>query len=339
MRFPLLALLVLVVVALATAAGWWVLRDAGRREGRRGWVANSGYVRELPKYRALVRRTRWALVGVVASLVGLTVAVAVSAGAPVDRHLEDRRLSSRDIVLCLDASGSMIPYDGQIAASFRRIVDHFSGERISLHLWSARTMVLFPLTDDYDMATQTLEDVGDLMTDGYQGQTSDGVYVTTELMDFLEGTDDPNGQLSSLAGDGLAGCVLGFDHTDRERSRMVILATDNEVLGSQIYTLPQAMEFARQQGVVVTALYPGDTTYLTSEGTELRDQVRTTGGDFHDAAQPSSVDGIIAEIEAQQRVDLEGSATTVETDRPGSALAWVAVALVALLALCGWARL
>lgn len=120
---------------------------------------------------------------------------------------------------------------------------------------------------------------------------------------------------------------------------MVILATDNEVLGAQIYTLPQAMEFARQQGVVVTALYPGDTTYLTAEGTELRDQVRTTGGDFHDAAQPSSVDGIIAEIEAQQRVDLEGSATTVETDRPGTALAWVAVALVALLALGGWARL
>lgn len=339
MRHPLLTVAVLVVVALAAVAGWWLLRNAGRREGRKGWVANSGYVRELPKYRALVRRTRWALAGTVVSLVGLTAAVAVSAGAPVDRHLEDRRLSSRDIVLCLDASGSMVPYDGQILASFRRIVEHFSGERISLHLWSARTQVLFPLTDDYDMATTTLKDVGDLMTNGYQGASSDGVYVTSELLDFLEATEDPNGQLSSLSGDGLAGCVLGFDHTDQERSRMVILATDNEVLGAQIYTLPQAVEFARQQGVVVTALYPGDTTYLTSEGTELRDQVRLTGGDFHDAAQPSSVDGIIAEIEAQQRVDLEGSATTVETDRPGRALAWVGVALVALLALGGWARL
>ncbi|MDN6565853.1 MAG: hypothetical protein L0K65_02225 [Actinomyces sp.] len=339
MRFPWLTLAVVVVVVLAAAAGWWLLRDAGRREGRRGWVANSGYVRDLPKYRALVRRTRWALAGTVVAVASLAAAVAVSAGAPVDRHMEDRRLSSRDIVLCLDASGSMIPYDGQIVTSFRTIVDHFSGERISLQLWSARTMVMFPLTDDYEMADQSLQDVGALMTDGFRGKSDSGVYVSSELLDFLEGTQDPEGQLASLAGDGLAGCVLGFDHTDQERSRMVILATDNEVLGPQIYTLTQAVTFARQQGVVVTALYPGDTTYLSSEGQELRDQVRLTGGEFHDAAEPSAVQGIIAEIEAQQRVDLDGSATTVETDRPGRALAWLGVALVALLALGGWARL
>lgn len=339
MRYPWLLVLVPVAVAMAAVAGWVLLRGAGRHSGRSGWVANSGYVRDLPKFRTLQRRSRWALVGAAASLAGLVAAVSVSAASPVDRHLEDQKLSSRDIVLCLDGSGSMIPYDGEIADSFRTIIEHFNGERISLQLWSARSMTLFPLTDDYSMATQTLQDAGDLMSSGYLGSTKDGVYVSQELLDFLTPIDDPYQQVSSLAGDGLASCVLGFDHTDQERSRMILLATDNEVLGDQIYTLAQAMKFARDQHVVVTALYPGDTTYLTAEGEELRTLVETTGGQFYDASNPSSVQGIVSDIEKQQRVDLEGSATTVETDRPGTAIAWIAVALLALLGVGAWARL
>ncbi len=339
MRFPWLPWACAAVIVAVGVIGWLVLRGAGRRSGHRGWVANSGYVRDLPKYRTLLRRTRWGVAGTVACLAVVAVAASVSAGAPVDRRLEDRRLSSRDIVLCLDDSGSMIPYDAEIAGAFRQMADHFSGERVALHLWSARTMVMFPLTDDYDMVGDTLADVERIMSQGYQGQDDTGVYVSSELYDFLEATDDPDMEVSSLAGDGLASCVLGFDHTDQERSRMVILATDNEVLGAQIYTLAQAVDFARQQHVVVTALYPGDTTSLSAEGQELRDQVRLTGGDFYDAHDPSSVDGIVAEIEAQQLAEVQGSATTLETDRPGAPLAWAALGLLALLAVGAWARL
>ena len=339
MRYPLLLVLVPALVVLAGVVGWAGLRGGGPAPGRRAWVANTDHVRRLPRYRALRRRSRWALAAMAVSVVGLLVAVSVSAASPVDRRLEDRELAFRDIVLCLDGSGSMIPYDGEIADSFRTIVDHFDGERISLQLWSARSLTLFPLTDDYTMASQTLRDAGDLMTSGYLGSSTDGVYVSNELLDFLEPIDDPDLRSSSLAGDGLAACVLGFDHTDQERSRMILLATDNEVLGDQIYTLAQAMDFARRQGVVVTALYPGSTTDLSAEGQELRTLVGTTGGAFYDAWDPSSVDGIITDIEAQQRVEVEGSATTVETDRPGTALAWVAACLLALLGVGAWARL
>ncbi len=338
MRFPWLIAVCLLVMILAAVSGWFLLRDAGRRAGRRGWVANSGYVRELPKYRALVRRQRWALLGAVMCVLGLALATSVTAAAPVDRHLEDERLASRDIILCLDASGSMLPYDGAIADSFDTITDHFSGERISLHLWSAQTMTLFPLTDDYAMASETLGNVATLMKTGYLGQDLDGVYVSRELSDFLEPTVDPTETVSSLSGDGLAGCVLGFDRTNTERSRLVVLATDNEVLGSEIYTLSQAIDLAKQQGVTVIGLYPGNTSVLPSEGEELRDLVRSTGGDFYDAKDPGSVDGIISDIESHQRVDLEGS-TVVETDRPEGPLTWVVVALIALLAIAAWFRL
>ena len=58
MRFWWLIPLVLVAVAAATGVGWWFARRAGQRSGKKGWVANSGYLRGLPKYQALVRRTR-----------------------------------------------------------------------------------------------------------------------------------------------------------------------------------------------------------------------------------------------------------------------------------------
>ncbi|WP_022867363.1 VWA domain-containing protein [Schaalia vaccimaxillae] len=341
MKYGWLIPLVIIVIVAALVAGWFLSREAARRSGKKGWVANTGYVRELPKYQALVRRSRLMLAGASLSFALLVGAVSISAGSPVDRRIEDERLASRDIVLCLDASGSMMPYDGQIGSSFRQIIEHFSGERISLHLWSARTIIKFPLTDDYVMADEILEEMSTIISEGYMGEAPDGssVYVTTELLDYLEGVDDPDRQASSLAGDGLASCILSFDHTDQERSRTVLLATDNEIMGSQIYTLTQATDLAKDQNVTVTALYPGEGDYLTADGEELRDLVESTGGTFYDASDPGSVAGIIQDIEAQQQVELEGQSHVIETDKPETPLAWIVVGLLALLTVLAGARL
>ena len=61
MRFWWLIPVVLAVVAIATVVGWLLARRAGVRSGKKGWVANTGYLRGLPKYQALVRRTRASL--------------------------------------------------------------------------------------------------------------------------------------------------------------------------------------------------------------------------------------------------------------------------------------
>ena len=341
MRYGWLIGVVIAAVLIAACVGWATSRRAVRRSGKKGWVANSGYVRALPQYQALVRRSRLSFAGAVACFALLVGAVAISAGSPVDRRIEDERLASRDIIICLDASGSMMPYDGQIGSSFRQIVERFSGERISLHLWSARTVVKFPLTDDYAMADDILDEMSTIISDGYLGESSDGnsVYVSSELLDYLEGVDDPNLEASSLAGDGLASCILGFDHTDQQRSRTVLLATDNEVMGSQIYTLRQAMEFAVDQDVTVTTLYPGDSDFMTAEGEELKALTESTGGVFYDASDPASVAGIVADIEAQQMVDLEGDSAVVETDQPAGPLAWIIIGLLTMLAVAAFARL
>ena len=338
MRFWWLIPVVLAVVAVATVVGWLLARRAGVRSGKKGWVANTGYLRGLPKYQALVRRTRASLAIAFVCFLIAVIATSVSAGAPVDRYVKHDKSASRDIVLCLDSSGSMLPYDSKIGGAFRQIISHFEGERISLQLWDAYSMTMFPLTDDYDMATDVLQDMSDTIDTGLI-QVGGKISGTRELFEYLEPVLDENQEVSSLVGDGLASCIMGFDHNDKQRSRTILLATDNEVYGSGVYDLSEAIEFAKKQGVTVTALYPGSDTNLGYQAQQLRDEVRKTGGDFYDASSPSAVDSVVRQIEAEQKEELDSAGKMIETDRPGAALGWTLVGVVSLLGLLAFGRL
>jgi len=338
MRFWWLIPVVLAVVVIATVVGWMLARRAGVRSGKKGWVANTGYLRGLPKYQALVRRARPSLAMAFVCFLIAVIAPSVSAGAPVDRYVKHDKSASRDIVLCLDSSGSMLPYDSKIGGAFRQIISHFEGERISLQLWDAYSMTMFPLTDDYDMATDVLQDMSDTIDTGLI-QVGGKISGTRELFEYLEPVLDENQEVSSLVGDGLASCVMGFDHNDKQRSRTILLATDNEVYGDGVYDLSEAIEFAKSQGVTVTALYPGSDISLSREAIELRDEVRKTGGDFYDASSPSAVDSVVRQIEAEQKEELDSAGKMIETDRPGAALGWTLVGVVSLLGLLAFGRL
>ena len=303
MRFWWLIPVVLAVVVIATVVGWMLARRAGVRSGKKGWVANTGYLRGLPKYQALVRRTRASLAMAFVCFLIAVIATSVSA-----------------------------------SGAFRQIISHFEGERISLQLWDAYSMTMFPLTDDYDMANDVLQEMSDTIDTGlirFGGKLSG----TQELFDYLAPVMDENREVSSLVGDGLSSCIMGFDHNDKQRSRTILLATDNEVYGDGVYDLSEAIEFAKKQGVTVTALYPGSDTNLGYQAQQLRDEVRKTGGDFYDASSPSAVDSVVRQIEAEQKEELDSAGKMMETDRPGAALGWTLVGVVSLLGLLAFGRL
>ena len=184
---------------------------------------------------------------------------------------------------------------------------------------------------------ENLATLSSLLRNGVISKTSNGYRITNDLARYLEGTDDPDGQAASLIGDGLASCVLGFDHTDQERSRTIILASDNEVNGEGLYTLKEAIDFAKRQKVEVIGLYPGST--LTTEGEDMKNQVESTGGEFYTMSSSGTVDSIVQNIEAQQKREVEGDARVTVTDRVNKPVAWLAVAIVAFLGLVGFAKL
>lgn len=330
----------LVLLVSVGAAIFSYMRTRAKQEPV-DWVAGTSHLRIMRAYQQEQRRTRTTLWTGVVLLVAVSISLAVSAGLPIERKVEHPTLASRDIVLCLDASGSMLPYDGQILRAFSTMTDSFEGERISLQLWSAQSITKFPLTDDYGLAQGVLAEAAKVIDEGYLGPKGDDyVLVSHELADYLDGIEAPDGErMSSLVGDNLATCVLGFDHLNKERSRTVILATDNEVMGPQIYTTAEAVAFAESHDVDVIALYPGDGGVITAEGEQLKNLVQAAGGSFYNAEDPASIEKIIANIESQQLADLETGGTTVEVDRPEAAMVWAAWSVLGLLGLAAVRRL
>lgn len=338
MRFPLLLIALLLLLAAVVASGIWWART--KQAPTSVWVANTASLRSLPAFRRQQGRTRTAIVFLVLLLAGTYLALAQLAAAPVDRRVENPTLAQRDLVLCLDASGSMLPYDGQILDRMRELVDQFAGERVALQLWSAQSVVKFSLTDDYELIDDVLSEAAQIIRTGYLGEDEDYVLVSAELFDYLQGVDAPDGErIASLIGDGLASCVLSFDHHDQERSRTIILATDNEVQGPQIYTLQQAVKFATDQNIDLIALYPAMSGLLTTEGEEMRDLIEAVGGSFYKVDDPGAVEGIIEEIQSKQLADTEGESIVVETDRPRAYALWAVWLSLGALSILVWRRL
>ncbi|QCO98868.1 VWA domain-containing protein [Arthrobacter sp. 24S4-2] len=320
----------IIPVALLLAAGtyWLVRKRDGGDNARRRPVAHGDRLTELPEYQAAVRRhRRWLTITAAAGGVLMAAAV-VAAARPAERSTVSPEQRNRDIILCLDASGSMGSADAAVVEVFAKLAKGFDGERLGLTVFDSSAVQVFPLTDDYEYVQEQLQAAKDAF-DGAPGSAG-----------FLDGTW--NGAGSSLIGDGLASCVEGFPAPDagagagtgtEQRSRSVILATDNYVSGDPIFTLEEAGTLARKKGVRVYALNPGDYDYGTDAGqpgAQLRAAAEGTGGAYYGLDSPDAVPDIIRKVQSTEATAFRAAPQAVVADRAEIPLA---IALVSGLVL------
>jgi Ca-activated chloride channel family protein len=317
-------------VWLAVTAGvvglalWLHARRHARTSADAVPVAHSDRLTELPTYRAALARYRAALFGAVVVVSLVLVAAVLMSSRLVSISSYQPELRNRDIVLCLDVSGSMIDYDAVIVRTFRELVDEFDGERIGLVLFNASAVTYFPLTTDYRFVREQL------------------TYLENDLSSPLSDYEFINGTLlgegSSLIGDGLGSCVMRFDDVKQKRSRSIVLATDNYVAGKPILTLPEAGNFAAERNIRVYGINPGDITskdYIAEFAREMEQVVLATDGGYYALADPAAIPSIVDGIEKQQTTRLTGEPILVRTDEP----TWpflVSVLGTALIMYFGW---
>jgi hypothetical protein len=208
------AVVVLAAVAVGLALG---LRRRGRtRAGDTARVARAERLRALPSFRQALSRRMLALSGILALGAVTALVAGVVAARPMSAQTIQPVNTSRDIMLCLDVSGSMSEVDVEVLSVF----DELHYDFIREHLES--------MTRSFDYVDRIPEHwIGTLNGDG-----------------------------ASLIGDGLASCTMGFDHPDHDRSRSVIFATDNEINGASIVTLEEAAAYAASKNVRVFAINP-----------------------------------------------------------------------------------
>lgn len=313
LAFPWMLAVVGGLLILAVGAGvWWGVRRARRAASTARLIARAERVRSLETVAQAVRMRTFAAVGVVVLGTVAVGAAAMIAARPQTAQVVQPVSSSRDIMLCLDVSGSMAQVDVEALEVFADLVDGFEGERIGLTVFNSTSVQIFPLTDDYAFVQTQLAAFGEAMS-------------TPDLLSnpgAWEGT--LNGVGSSLVGDGLASCALGFDHADQDRSRSIVLATDNDARGESIVSLPDAAAFARSGGIRVFALNPVDGVDAT-QSAELSEVARVTGGQAYTLRGTTTVGDIVAAVQEQESAALVGAAQIVWTDTPD---VWIAVLLV-----------
>jgi hypothetical protein len=317
------------LVALACAGlgvmAWLAWRRRSRARLRRDGipVAHSERLTALPEYRRAIRRYRVLLACVLVAVV-VTSGVGVLLASRVSGvEAQTPQSYKRDIVLCLDVSGSMTDVDAKIVDTFASLAKSLHGERIGLTVFDSSAVQVFPLTDDYGYIETELT----AYRNSFRSQGASGLQYWT-------GTDRGDG--ASLIGDGLASCTLSFDG-DRSstRPRSIILATDNYVNGSPIFTLQKAATLAEKQKVRVYGIDPVDYSAsggLDSVATEMKQAVDGTGGGFYGLTGSQTVTSIVQRIDAHEAGVFVGATRLVVRDHPGPLLV---VALFSLLGVFG----
>ncbi|AXL13617.1 VWA domain-containing protein [Microbacterium foliorum] len=302
---------VLAAIAIGVVVG---LRSGARtEEHERARVARAERLRALPTFRQALNRRVLALSAVLL----LGVVAALSAGVIAARPMSSQTIqpvnTSRDIMLCLDVSGSMSEVDVEVLSVFEDLLDDFEGERIGLTIFNSSPVQIFPLTDDYDFIRGHLQSIRESFD------------YTDQVPEHWVGTLNGNG--ASLIGDGLAACTMAFDHPDDERSRSIIFATDNEINGASIVTLDEAAAYADSIGVRVFALNPvaGKDDAVSAE---LAKAAEVTGGAAYGLRDTTTVSDIVTQVQEQEATELKGQAQVVWTDTPNL---WIVVLLISML--------
>jgi len=304
------------VVILAVGIGLFLgLRSRARTAaGERARIARAERLRALPTFRSALRRRVLGLTGILALGAIATLSAGVVAARPMSSQTIQPVNTSRDIMLCLDVSGSMSEVDVEVLSVFEELLEGFKGERIGLTIFNSSPVQVFPLTDDYEFVREHLQSVRESFD------------YTEDIPEHWVGT--LNGDGASLIGDGLAACAMAFDHPDDERSRSVILATDNEVNGASIVTVEEAAAYAKGNGVRVFAINPvqGKDAAVSDE---LTAAAESTGGQAYGLRDTTTVGDIVTAVQEQDATELRGQAQVVWTDTPNL---WIVVLMITSLA-------
>ncbi|GAA5230164.1 VWA domain-containing protein [Arthrobacter cryoconiti] len=283
-------------------------------------VAHADRLTSLPRYqKALAAQKKWLAVAV-ASLLLMAGALLVAAARPVQETNHIPQTSNRDIILCLDVSGSMMDTDEEIVDNFSELVTEFKGERIALTIFDATAVQVFPLTDDYDFVAEQLKIAKNAMN------------IDSGNFDFFDGTYEVPG--SSLIGDGLASCVSGFpQEAGVQRSRSVVFATDNMLAGHPLLTLPEAASLAKTGHIRVYSLNPNDystDSYPDQIATELKVASESTGGAYYPLKSDSAVKSIVKKVQDTEAAKLKGAPLKTVVDQPAVPLGLAMLGLLGL---------
>lgn len=317
-----------VTALIIFVVSYWLSKRKSKVSQQVG-VANLDRLTSLPEYQKTQSNYKvW--LGVGAGILACLIMVSmVISSQPVTVTSTTQTKYNRDVVLCLDVSGSMVDVDLELIEKFHSLTEEFQGERISLVIWNSKSFMVFPLTDDYDYIQENLDAVKQgLSVPSDPTGSGDGLNILSYTVD-----DSANG---SLIGDGLTACTLGFDQDDSQepRSKSIILATDNVVNGEQIINFDEAVQYATDNDVTIYGIKPFTGFEQGNEGETMQAAIeQINGGKYYTLTDPGAVPEIVNEISKEEATALESDPILTKTPSPQIWIGFAVFGIISFLIL------
>jgi len=244
---------------------------------------------------------------------------------------------NRDIILCLDISTTVDELNAILIDKLIDVVEDLDGQKFGIVIFNTTPVLICPLTTDYEYVVDTLEKLKtglEMRTDYYDGK----IGYSDEYAEYdaflsngtLIGNEDRG---SSIIGDGLAAASMDFGNIeeDPDRTRIIIFATDNDLQGEEIITLPEAGQMCKDKGIIV---YGIGTEYMySSDRTQMQKAVESTGGEFFYGESKTAVKDIVSEIEDQVATLDDATYEIREIDQPETPFYLLLASITAMILL------
>ncbi|MBO5087329.1 MAG: VWA domain-containing protein [Lachnospiraceae bacterium] len=303
-------------------------------EGKK--VANTSLIEETAYFKKLYREYKLLKAAVVVCIM-IAIAmcfVMLSRPAKIDTITEEIR--NRDIFLCMDISDSVDDLNLDMCDELKKVVQELDGERFGISIFNGQSVLLVPLTTDYDYVLNSLDSLKEAFKDSIK-RNEEGFDYFNQNIDWstyyykYEGTLAEEG--SSFIGDGLASALYSFPdlETNKDRSRMIIFTTDNELNGEPYVTVEEAAALCKKNDVKVFAIAPEN---VTDENT-FRTAMESTSGGYYKATSSKAYKQLVEDIKKTKtsRTGVEKKETKI-TDQPQKWFVWMLLCFGVYLVIC-----
>lgn len=303
---------ILVVIILAVFLFIRFKRKDSYKKGKK--VANTSLTEASPYYKKLWKQYK---VFSISTLVALLITIATGFGLlsrPAEVETFSAELHNRDIFLCMDTSDSVDELNLEICNELRYVVKELKGERIGITIFNGKSVLLVPLTTDYNYVLETLDKLEASFKTSLS--MSDWSY-NFDAIDYesyyykYEGTLADYG--SSFIGDGLASCLYNFPDLEEnsERTRMIIFTTDNDLNGTPHVTVEKAAELCQKHDVKVFAIAPDN---IVDEAI-FQNAMEETDGGYYRLSESGSIDDMLSDIK-KTGTSILNETETIIMDKP-----------------------
>lgn len=310
-KYPIIIIISIIVFFLIL----FISFSKFKKRKHRKRVANTFVVKRSVEYKSILRKYRIGMYIIFSLLFFSILSSAFLSSRITKTQVLDGRVYNRDIMLCMDVSGSVNSLNKEIVETYKAIIKSLNGERFGISIFNTSSYLLVPLTDDYDY----LLDILNTLSKALSASTDRANYSSSEYLYLVKylyyGTLVGNASRgSSLIGDGLASCVFDFPNLDEDRSRTIIFSTDNYDQGTSYVNVEEAAKISKNKGIVVYSIATKNTT--AKNGLELRKATELTGGQYFIQGQGETIENVVRNIESQEKTALEGDKKSVVIDYP-----------------------